>query len=147
MMTMLMLFLDVYHKEAFYLWGISINGLTLWSTELPPGPDTIWLGNIPFALTLAMLSHALQIMGAMYYLCFKTFEGTEGCILPQSKCEITKHVTTGSAKDWANGSGSWWGEGGAKLDVRQASHDQCQSKPLNDSHWVWPQLYIPAAHP
>lgn len=54
-----------------------------------------------------MLSHALQIMGAMYYLCFKTFEGTEGCLLPQSKCEITKHVTTGSAEVRSNGSSSW----------------------------------------
>lgn len=44
----------------------------------PLGLDTIWLGNIPFVLTLAMLSHALQIMGAMYYLCFKTSKGMEG---------------------------------------------------------------------
>lgn len=67
------------------------------------GPDTKWLGNIPFALTLAMLSHALQMLGAMYYLWFKTFEGAEGCLLLQSKCEITKHVTTESAEDWSNG--------------------------------------------
>lgn len=104
---MLMLFLDVCHKETLSLRGLCINGLTLWSTKLPLGPDTIWLGNIPFALTLTMLSHALQIMGAMYYLCFKTFEGAEGCLLPQSKCEITKHVTTGSAEVRSNGRSSW----------------------------------------
>lgn len=87
--------------------GLCINSLTLRNTKLPVRPDTIWLGNIPFALTLTMLSHALQIMGAMYYLCFETFEGTEGCLLPQSKCEITKHVTTGSAEVRSNGSSSW----------------------------------------
>lgn len=103
----LMLLVDIYHKDPLSVWRLGINGLTLWSTKLPLGPDTIWLGNIPFALTLAMLSHALQIMGAMYYLCFKTFEGTEGCLLPQSKCEITKHVTTGSAEVRSNRSSSW----------------------------------------
>lgn len=104
---MLMLFCDVYHKGTLSVWGLSINGLTLWSTKLPLGPDTIWLGNIPFALALAMLSHALKIMGAMYYLCFKTSERTEGCLFSQSKCEITKHVTTGSAEVRSNGSSSW----------------------------------------
>lgn len=87
--------------------GLGINGMTPSNTKLPQRPDTIWLGNIPFAVTLAMLSHALQIMGAMYYLCFTTSEGTEGCILPQSKCEITKHVTTGSAEVQSYGGSSW----------------------------------------
>lgn len=31
------------------------------------------------------------------------FERTEGCLLPQSKCEITKHVTTGAAEVRSNG--------------------------------------------
>lgn len=44
-----------------------------------------------------------------------------GCSLPQSKCEITKHVTTGSAEVRSNGSSSWqWGLKGC---AGQASHD------------------------
>lgn len=70
---MVILLRNVYH-ETLLLRKLDINGLT--SLKHPPRPDTIWLSNIPFALTLALLSHALQIMGAVYYLCFKTFEGT-----------------------------------------------------------------------
>lgn len=108
-------------------------------------PDTIWLGNIPFALTLTMLSHALQIMGAMYYLCFKTFEGTEGCLLPQSKCEITKHVTTGSAEVRSNGSSSWQGGLNRMLD-RLAMTNVNQNLSLcpieSDPSWTF-QLLTP----
>lgn len=37
---MLIIFLDVDHMVTHF-WGLSINGLTLWSTKLPLGPDTI----------------------------------------------------------------------------------------------------------
>lgn len=36
--------------------------------------------------------------------------------MPQSKCEIAKHVTTGPAEVRPNGSNSWWGGGCGTLD-------------------------------
>lgn len=63
-----------------------------------------------------MLSHALQMMGAMYYLCPETFGRKEGFVWPQSKCEIAKHVTTGLVEVRSNGRSSGVGGDGENED-------------------------------
>lgn len=74
-----------------------------------------------------MLSHALQMMGALYYLCSREWRGS---VWPQSKCEIAQHVTTGLAEVQSNDPTLWSGE------ERGCGTGYCQSKT---------QMEIPAA--
>lgn len=134
---------DVYHMLPHCVWELGTGGLTLWSTRLLLGTDTIWLGNIPLAAALAMFSHALKIMGAMYYLCLKTSERTEGTYCHKASVKSLNMSQLGLQRSDQMGAA----QGGGKGYAGQASHNWCQSKPSQVFHWVKSQLDIPSTHP
>lgn len=115
------------------------------SSKVRLGPDTIWLGNIPFVLTLAMFSHALQIMWAMCYLCFETLRGGSGgdnchkaCVKSLNMSQLGRQRSDQMEATHGWGTGEW--------DVGQARHANDVNQNLSvspieaDRSWTFQRL-------